>query len=205
MARYAVQIVTYPTSNLAEDATVGSWSCEAADSAAALLFTNAVITEYSNAVAMFPSSVRQVNHVYKIFNRADPTPRVPVLQGIWNFPAAPTGDPLPPEVAHCLSFQGAATSGVPQARRRGRIYFGPLDIARVGADGRPSAIQMTAMDLFGTNLLAASIAAPTWLWTVHSTITPAPGSDVEVLNGWVDDEFDTQRRRGRRATTRATF
>lgn len=202
MPYYQLQIVMYPTSNLAEDAITNSWSCEAANTAGALLFANEVVAKYVQYVNTFPNTVRQTNHVYKVFNRADVEPRVPVIQGLWNFTDPPTGDPLPPEVAHCLSFQGDATSGVQQARRRGRVYIGPIDLGRVGTDGRPNATQMATLLQWGDTLLAASDAASQWLWTVHSAVN---GTDVPVTNGWVDDEFDTQRRRGRRATFRQLF
>lgn len=203
MPFYHVQLQIFPTSNLAEDAVTNTWSCAANSTGDALLFTNAVVGLYDTYRAMFPNIVRQNNHVYKVYNRADPEPRVPVLEGAWSFTAAPTLAPAPPEVAHCMSFQGDQLSGIPQARRRGRVYFGPLRLERIDTDGRPNATQMATLDAFGTALLAASVAGSGWDWTVHSSV-PGVG-DAIITNGWVDNEFDTQRRRGRVATSRLLF
>lgn len=203
MPFYAVQLQIFPTSNRPEDAVTNSFSCSANSTGDALLFTNQVVALYDTYRAMFPNIVRQTNHVYKIFNRADPKPRQPVAEGLWSFGAAPTMAPAPPEVAHCMSFQGDALSGVPQARRRGRVYFGPLRIERIDTDGRPNATQMATLDAFGTDLLAASVAAAGWNWTVHSSVLGV--GDAIITNGWVDNEFDTQRRRGRVATARSLF
>lgn len=202
MPNYAVQIVMFPASNVIEDATTNTWSCEAADSAGALLFTNAVVAFYNGIRDRFSTLTRQNNHVYKIFDRADPTPRQPVLEGLWNFTAAPTGNPLPPEVAKCLSFQGVAVSGVPQARRRGRVYLGPFNTSTLGTNGRPTTALTDDIRDDAQVLLTASKAATTWFWTVWSDTL---GTGVEVDNGWVDDEWDTMRSRGRDATYRDLF
>jgi len=69
-------------------------------------------------------------------------------------------------------------------------------------DGRPTPAMVTALAAAGGALLTASTAAATWAWLTYSTV--APGY-TQVVNGWVDNEWDTQRRRGRAATSRTTF
>jgi hypothetical protein len=101
-----------------------------------------------------------------------------------------------------LSFQGAPESGVSQARKRGRVFIGPLRSSLIGADGRPSPATVSLFAAEGEDLLDASNAATTWSWTVHSATT---GDNSVVTNGWCDNEFDTQRRRGRIATSRTVF
>lgn len=89
-------------------------------------------------------------------------------------------------------------------RRRGRIYLGPLNTSccgiGVGGAGRqrPSATFMA--DVAGAavalNADLATLGAP---WSVFSR---RDWSSVGVVGGFVDDAFDTQRRRGAKATAR---
>lgn len=202
MPTYQVQITLFPTSNLLADAVTNSWSCDADDDNAALDFANAVIDGYQTNYLFLPNTIRETGHVVKIYNRQDAPPRTPVTDANWNLPAAPTANPCPPEVALCLSFQGAPESGVSQARKRGRIYFGPNRTPSIDTNGRPTADLINALVGWGQDLLDASDTATDWTWTVYSSST---GDSVPVTNGWVDDEFDTQRRRGRVATSRTVF
>jgi hypothetical protein len=202
MPNYACQIVIFPTSNLNADAISNNWSCVADNVSAAGDFITSVIDCHRDMQPLYPSTVRQNNHTYKIYDRADPIPRNPVTQGTWNFATAPSGNPLPPEVSMCLSFQGTPESGVSQARKRGRIFVGPLNSVAMSTTGRPTTSAINTMVAAGQELLDESDAAATWSWQVWSAST---GDSFPVVNGWVDDEFDTQRRRGRLATTRTTF
>jgi hypothetical protein len=202
MPQYSLQITIWPTSNLQADASVANWSLGAADDASAI----AAVPEFTNVhkgiQSYYSSLVRQSDHTWKLYDRADTPPRAPVATGTWSFAGAPAGDSLPKEVALCLSFQGAPLSGTPQSRRRGRIYMGPLRTSALGTDGRPVAGLITQLKDAGDNLLAASEAAASWIWVVYS---PTSGLETTITNGWVDNEFDTQRRRGRVPTSRTTF
>lgn len=202
MPNYSLQVTVMPASGLPADAMVNNWSCTATTNGEALLFTNQVVDLYKLYMGMYSNLIAQLDHKIKLFNRADPAPRAPVNEFAFDFASAPSGAPMPTEVALCLSFQGAPESGVSQARKRGRIYFGCFDASSIDSSGRPGATLMAQLDGFGTDLLAASTAAPNWAWVVHSSVT---GDNFPVVNGWVDNEFDTQRRRGRLATSRATF
>jgi hypothetical protein len=118
--------------------------------------------------------------------------------------------PLPEECALCLSFHADyATdpefSGVmrPRARDRGRVYIGPLNNVTGGYDtnGRstPGATVATSLGEAGTRLADSGAAS---LWCVWSRVDSAL---KEVVAGWVDDAFDTQRRRGPEATARVLW
>lgn len=202
MPNYAVQIAIFPTSNLNADAVSNNWSCEADDDSAANDAATAFIAFHQSLFSYYPATVRQSTHSYKIYNRADPIPRAPVEEGTWAFSSAPAGNPAPPEVAVCLSFQGDPESGVSQARKRGRIYFGPVETSQIDTTGRPASALRAQLISSADTLLTASNSAADWVWTVYSSVT---GDSFPVTNGWVDDEFDTQRRRGRLATTRTVF
>lgn len=202
MANLELQITLFPTSNIVADAITNTWSVVTGAGDDGSAFKNAVVAFYVANLAIFPNIVRQLNHVWKIYDRADPEPRAPTLMGTFSFASAPTGNPAPPEVSICLSFQAPQVSGVPQARQRGRVYLGPLDASIIDASGRPAVSTLTTARNAAITLLAASVAAATWDWVVWSTVN---GSAAGITNGWLDDEFDTQRRRGRLATTRYVF
>lgn len=135
--------------------------------------------------------------------------------------------PNPNEVALCLSFKSNESGAVPPARRRGRIYFGPLG---GGATANLGDITVPIADLMSHLLEAGS-----WLKTEAATVTgrewdiysrpyagrgvvPRPGNprgDLPALPArigalyavdelWVDNAFDTIRKRGERPTARIT-
>src|SRR5688572_167309 len=90
-------------------------------------------------VASLLSSTLSGKWSIRQYNLGEPEPRVPIR--VFE-PAdfAPGPDTLPREVACCLSFRAAVASGENAARRRGRVFIGPL---RAGAtvidtDGRPT-------------------------------------------------------------------
>lgn len=152
----------------------------------------------------------------KIYDMRDPEPRVPEF--IDTFSLTPENAPaLPNEIAVCLSFQALPVSGVPQARRRGRIFIGPwVDavgaVSIINGQSRPSlaarqTIAAAAQSMKQTDLpigIGGSVR-----WAVYSPTTDLTSSvdDAfnDVDNGWLDDAFDVQRRRGAGATARETW
>lgn len=202
MPDYLAQVTLFPQSNVLADASVNTFSFTAVSDADLPDIRTALVAEYNGVVARFSAAVRQNNHLIKIYDRSDATPRAPKFLANWNFASAPTGNPLPTEVALVLSFQGDQVSGIPQARRRGRVYFGPLNVGNSDTNGRPNATTLADFANFGTSLLAASDAAANWSWVVWSDVMGGPAF---ITNGWLDDEFDTQRRRGRSSTARTLW
>ena len=135
-------------------------------------------------------------------------PRVPIPRTI-TLGAALTGG-LPEEVAVCLSYHGQPPI---TARRRGRIYVGPLTVASIAFQQATTAMpaipgQEAAgsinqyLNAFGAFLMAesANVGMP---WSIRST---RPEENyVTIVGGHVDNAFDTQRRRGCTPSGRATF
>lgn len=97
---------------------------------------------------------------------------------------------LPPDVAVCLSYRGP----VPDTKRtRGRIYLGPFrgGSTLVDSDGR---LATGAHD----NMLAAmaGLASTSETNSVRWTIASRAGNSSEdIVRGYIDRAFDTQRRR----------
>ncbi len=190
------------TGNPAE-ASSNTLSFFSASQAAAITDIVPVVKGLTNSlVGMWSNLVSGNGHIIKLTDLDDPQPRYPFYEEVWNMSSAPSTASLPPEVAICMSFQGDRVSGTPQARRRGRIYVGPLRSSTLGTDGRPSAGTMASMDALASAFLTAALgmASTDWgIWSETGSIfTP-------VTNGWIDNEYDTQRRRGRVATSRSLF
>jgi hypothetical protein len=202
MPFFTIQQTIQTVDNVAANYATNTLHFEADNVSDLTAVMTAVATMYQSLNTRFGPLVRQTGHTWKAYNQVDPIPRAPVASGTWSFASPPAGVPLPPEVALCISYQGSRISGVPQARRRGRIYIPFLNVAQVGSDGRPLAATVTAFAAAGQGLLTASDAAGTWAWTTLSGVAPGVAT---VTDGWVDNEFDTQRRRGRPATSRTTF
>lgn len=138
----------------------------------------------------------------KIYDLADPEPRVPILDeslGTTNVtPGSSTN--LPGEVAVCLSYSAAAESGVSAARRRGRIYLGPLcTTASTGTTAiaaRPLAGMLLDMSKAAAELASGPVGTQWCVWSrVNNAFYP-------IVQGYLDNAFDTQRRRGVATTTR---
>lgn len=145
----------------------------------------------------------------KVYDLSDAEPRIPVFEEDGTATVG-SGQGLPAEVALCLSFQGAQTSGVNQARRRGRVYIGPLDASALTTDpvGKPVQGLIDSLTESGARLITQS-ATISSEWVVYSPTNHVAlglaNAGTVVTDGWVDNAFDTQRRRGEAPTTRQTF
>lgn len=132
----------------------------------------------------------------------DSPPRAPVLEREITLPTQATGTQLPAEVAVTCSFQGTRQSGSSQARRRGRIFLGPTVALNSGSTTTVSETMVNNIAAQFTEMKAASDASVDYQWRIWS---PTDGSSVLVDNGWIDNAWDTQRRRGPRATSRTVW
>lgn len=149
---------------------------------------------------------RVVPTTITLYDLADLEPRVPVREGDFTLAAALNSTELPDEVACVLSFQAVALSGINQARRRNRIYLGPLNGAALpvtaGVRSRP---RLELRNALATKAAAMAVDTPgDPAWVVLSTATGVPVV-ADVQNGWIDDAWDTQRRRGLDATLRTLW
>lgn len=126
----------------------------------------------------------------------------PFYEDTFTVDAAGNPGDLPWEVACCLSFKNTSVTSSPERNRRGRVYIGPLTVgARVEVDGsvRPHSLFITDLLDAGEQLVADNNAQSTWVvWS------PTLGFSFPVEAGWVDNAFDTQRRRGEAATSRTS-
>lgn len=118
---------------------------------------------------------------------------------------APFGTGLPEEVAACITLHGQVPPAA-NRRRSGRLYIGPL-VSAAASDGSSSGPSRPG-NLFIADLCAAALrlsvvvgAAPNWC--IRST-RPAENY-VPIYSGYVDNAWDTQRRRGPDPTAKVTW
>lgn len=142
----------------------------------------------------------------RVYNMADPQPRVPLLVTTYNPPSVANTNPnLPTEVACCLSYVAQRQSGTPVGRSRGRIYLGPFR-SQALSGGTGSLPPVVNGDLINSIILAATKLAEYGedpedpvVWSLYSTTDQTMR---KIVGGWVDDEFDTMRSRGMAYTFR---
>jgi len=222
---YLRTICTFPHSTgLPEDAVVNTFSwignhAGGRDSSASLIKT-ALDTFYAAVKTYLSSQYSWNSGTYEHIDMSDAKPRVPFASqtaalGTLNTAA----NDFPSEVAWCCSMRGATGSGLNMKRRRGRIYLGPLQFNSLDLPIQGSA----TTDAVATAFAALKTVTQTKLaiyspYTHHAVpvgqnIKDYPNevpsllddSFVEVVAVWVDNAFDTQRRRGVKSTYRKTL
>lgn len=203
-------------SGLAEDVSINSFSFLTQDTSDTTLQTiKTRLNSFYNGVSglavtpvanQFSGSVDGTMSRLKIYNRAHGKPRAPIFDESMPTGGSGAGGGFPEEVAICLSFRGPLLSGKVPARRRGRVYIGPLQAADSVSfgDGRVRPVDDLRISLVeaGKALMDATDAQVDWV--VHSQVSVPTDQDTTVVHCWVDDAFDTQRRRGASPTSRMT-
>lgn len=140
------------------------------------------------------------DYTLKAYNLEDPKPRTPVFESSGS--VSPGGaDSLPTECAAVLSFQAVVESGENQKRRRNRVYLGPFGEA-ANNNGLLADTLVERLLFQGRSLKNESAGSSTWSWHIYS---PTDDNAEPVWSGWVDNAWDTQRRRGIRKTARGIF
>jgi hypothetical protein len=139
----------------------------------------------------------------RVYPADEPPLGFPVLSIVWTLGVSNAAGVLPREVSAVGTFHGVLTGDSSDARRRGRVYIGPIDQGsnqQVAGQSRPDSVQMTALRL-AMKKLADDPVAPL-NWTVYSRVG---NSHAVVTGGWTDNAWDTQRRRGIDATAKTTW
>jgi hypothetical protein len=188
------------TSGLPDDASVNVFHLTGLAPFAAETELGVNWATFQNVIQSFyGDQVAQTGHSLRVYAMADPEPRRPVATITWGFSSAPTGETMPHEVALCLSYQGEPISGEEQASRRGRMYIGPLKVSEIG-DGRP--FTTTLEDITdGFAAFVDAMGTEGYQFVVYSRLH---GTSTLPTSAWMDNAFDTQRRRGVAATSRVT-
>lgn len=152
------------------------------------------------AVANYiPSSITAQGLEIRCYDLGQAPPREP---SIYNYPVGfgAQGQGLPREVAIAMSFY----AGRNLPRRRGRVFIGPLASSSIASDISPTVnpLLRNRVVFMAERLALGFGAGDSMRWGVLSQ------ADQQIRNvtaGWVDDAFDTQRRRGLAPTTRTSW
>ena len=137
------------------------------------------------------------------YHLGDAEPRVPQTSFHQILGNAPTTS-FPAEVAVTCSFSGG--QGLP--RQRGRTYIGPLASSTLVAsqEAGTNRVRVAAAAMLNIGLAAQRMSGGTDTtparWCVYS---PTNNNTVLITRGYVDDAFDTQRRRGEDPVTRSSW
>lgn len=206
---FKAQVVFKGASNLPEDVFVNNFYFRNSDNLnpfstlpdaiqAVLSSFYTGTTPAAGTVASYLSPKIQRLAEIRIYDLGQAPPREPTLRN-FTLPAQ-TGDVLPAEVACVLTFHGPRNL----PRQRGRVFIGPLRTAVL--DQTPPTdvrLSMTALPA-ALRDRAAMMASTTQNvdWVVVSQV----GAVATVVErGWVDNAFDTQRRRGQKPNVRALW
>jgi hypothetical protein len=170
--------------------------------------TNSIIDFYAGATSPGPTLAsfmtnfltNLAKHEVRLYDLALP-PGAPPVRTTQFALAVTSGQQLPAEVSLCLSFKAAPQAGVAAGRLRGRIYLGPLSTAVLGvsqnSDIRPATGVQNALADAGLRLAGAAGHDLSVYSRTLGVLNP-------VTELWVDNAFDTQRRRGSKPTSRVT-
>ena len=143
----------------------------------------------------------QNNHIVKFYEVGGGPPNYPVYETSFNFTAAPNAVDLPPEVALCVSYKNNTNNSVLRARRRGRIYLSGWGEAS-NTDGRPTSTAIDALVAAYRDYCDDVNVIGTLSAVIYSRVQDITNNVEEV---WVDNAWDTQRRRGVSATSRTSL
>lgn len=159
------------------------------------------VVNLNNAVGTYLSPYVSRDYEIRTYDMDDASPRVPTIYE-HQLPAVSINGPLgtiPEEAAVCLSYHAIPPV---TARRRGRIYIGPLCGAALQAatDSAPSRVSGALVNAL--NASAVVLVDSGLGWCVYS---PTADTWSVIVAGWTDNAFDTQRRRGADATARTLW
>lgn len=232
---YRAQVTIPMVSGLPADSVVNVWSfrnnAALPDRDADALVINVALDGFYTALNTLYSSRCVMTSVnLKVYDMGDSQPRIPFYEQTVAYGAtSSTNMDFPAEVALCLSFKGAAGSGLNAARRRGRVYLGPLQSTSTTDYDMVLASHITTVMAAANSYLTPVGADVDWCvyspYTHHGVPVGAdindkvPGTDtplypedpgnlddsfIPVATYWMDNAWDTQRRRGPKATSRSS-
>lgn len=211
------QVTIEKDSNLPADAVQNVWHFGTADPVTSSVLDDieGALTAAYGQIDAWLSTYLDVAAEISYYDLADPSPRVPLRTDPLTLTLG-SGGALPSQVAVVGSYHAAPESGSPAARRRGRLYFGPLDSDAMAAGSNDTLVSTTCVAAINAGLKAVAdfSYSTNTTWVVFSpTSAGAPpwsegvldASAWTVVGGYCDNAFDIQRRRRVDPTTRTTW
>lgn len=128
VANIRVQCAIQRDTLLPRDMSINTWHFRHGTETPAACAAQAVtlLNGFYNAIDGLYSTLVASPILVKVYNLLDAEPRTPIVESEINITPS-TGEALPGEVAICMSYRALLVSGLNPARRRGRIFIGPLD------------------------------------------------------------------------------
>jgi hypothetical protein len=143
----------------------------------------------------------------RVYDLGEASPRIPEIRGMGSWTLGTTA--LPNEVAVVLSYRSglvpSPTGGTIDKRERGRLFIGPLSTAAAtytvtDTDSKVADTLINALAGGATYLRDQTAEDVTWM-----QYSPTGNIMRAVLQGFVNNRFDTQRRRGADSTSRVVW
>lgn len=172
-------------------------------------FYNTIAPGAARAISGYLSdnaiTVGAAAHELRLYDINDLEPREPAIFPLGKLTSGVAGS-LPNEAAVCLSFYG--TRNIP--RQRGRVYIGPLSslcAVESAADHDVRVTQAFMDDLADAARKLIVDSASRWVVLSRGLYVDGqlPAQMYPVTDGWVDNAFDTIRKRGVKPSARVTF
>lgn len=223
---YYKTVVSFPyVTGLPADVSINTWAFKHEGATDLVADANSIHDRlenfYESIMAYYSSRVDPSQVTFRTYNLADSEPRVPVYEEIKSLTGGTAANmDFPSEVAMCLSFKALPVSGANARRRRGRVYLGPLQSSTTTDYYQVLGAMITAtLNGADTNLAANTGDI---IWSIYSKYTHyqvpvgdkydpdvhspnnalLPQAFSSVHKFWCDNEWDTQRRRGLKASAR---
>jgi hypothetical protein len=194
------QITLRGASGLPRDNIVNTFHYTGTGAAARAAVNSAIDAFFDTVDVQLSALVLTTGHTVKHYDLDQAPPRIPVGSVYtFDFNTAPSSSRLPGEVAIVVSTRAAPESGINPASLRNRFYLGPIAQAVVATTGL---VVSTSADAIAT-------AAQTMFNSINASgeaeaVVYSPTLDISrpIAVVWVNNEFDTQRRRGATETIR---
>lgn len=193
MANHDIQVILRHESLLPEDVYVNTlhFDVNAPDTLGGTC--DDIAAAYTAQLSLFAG---QINGMTIKAYPPGPNPSGPEFQKDYPFDAS--GNNSPAEVCCCLSYATVDDPEQSVPRRRGRIYVGPVAGSQLSGNERPTQFMRDSLLSLGQGIASAGNASnSTWL---HYSKRDNAYTKIESI--WVDDAWDTQRRRGLAPTLR---
>nr|CRY96681.1 hypothetical protein [uncultured prokaryote] len=149
-------------------------------------------------------SLSRDGHEIALYDERNPLDSPPIRIETFDFVSFFPPDRLPSEVSIVSSFRAQRQPGVSPRSTRNRVYIGPLRSAALDeTTGRVAdASRQLIAQAFFDFLQAVADRLDVYNWVIRS---PTLGLSWPIFEGFVDNAFDTQRRRGVESSARSTW
>lgn len=168
-----------------------------------------LMPDWAQALANYVNALRTVgatrgyqgDMLVKIYNPLTGLPNYPIYEE--SFALSGTfGVDMPLEVALCVSYANTTENSIRRARRRGRHYV-PGHVETGNLNGRPTTALVEAV----ADAYADYLGDPFDGTTPPDPVDPCvysrtEGEGYNITRAYVDNEWDIQRRRGSKPTSR---